>query len=1332
MMAHAELKAPPIATPATLRRLRGLLITVIAVVLLMVLVPVVLIAIGVTLDAGPWRGLVAQAVGRALHREVAFDGPAHISISLKPELLVAGARILNPPGYSERDLATLGNVIVRLDLWPLLRQEVRVLEVSASDVRVRLQVLADGSHNWRFGEHLAAPGPSASTATAPSSWRNGIEGVGVERIHFERIALEFVRAGGTPHFFNLDTLDARAPKGQALHVTLQGRVERSFPYSVTLDGGSVSAYLAAREPWPLKLELAFAGTRLDLEGHLSTALGRGHGDAVFTLRTDDLSQVERLLQVSLPPLGATRLAARVRWQPGRWEMQQIDGQSGQTAVQGDLALSTAGQVPRLTGALTLPVLDLGPFLGQAPASREAPRSLLDIYRELQAQTFDLKRLGLLDADLRISVGKWLSLPGDVHDVSLAVRLQEGVLQSPVEGWVAAVPLRGRLDLDSRAVPPAFALALSAADSPLGGLAELFADVDGVEGNVERFDFGLAARGRTLNELMESLDLAVSLDNGRLSYGNGKGRRSVEFRLDRFEVVLPAGAALRGSVHGALLGEAFSARFSGGNLPTLAGAGRWPVTVSAKASGAQLGVSGSVVANGAGSSADLRLAFDADRVGSVARWLGLAADAQAPLHFAGRLQVARDAVWLRGFSVALGRTRVGGDVGRTGLSGRKPLTFARLEIEDVDVAQLQSMRPPPKAVSDATAAADSAAMLDVPLLPSGFSLIDTDFELRLHRLLLPTTEFTDIRFDGHVRDGRMPDAPFSAVVAGTPFSGTAAVDLRGASPEVALQLAAAGVDIGDLLRRLKVAEGIDAQVDTVRLALVLRGSRLADMLERSELKAELGGGQWTVRNPANKPLVTIAVAQGRIEAPVGAPLQLAVDGAIDDTPVAIRLSSGRMAELARVGSRVPFKLSAQAAQARLDIDGSVRLPLKHLDGDLELRLAGRRLDTLNRLAHVDLPPWGPWSLGGKLVVSDRDYSVPDLHLRVGDSRLDGHGTLGFSGPRPRLEAALSAPSIQLDDFRFEDWSPVAAKPPQPKERLDADAVRARARAAAQQGQRLLSRATLLKQDVELDVQVAHVLSGTDRLGDGRLHVRLNEARLEVAPIEVRLPSGAATLRLGYEPSPDDHDARVNAQLRVDRFDYAVLARRVQRTSDLRGEFSVHMDLGATAPLEELMQRGSGKLDIAVWPQNLKAGVFDLWAVNLFVALVPALDGSATSKVNCAVARFDLKDGRLTHNALLVDTTRIRVGGTAQVDFRDETVAAHLQPRPKQPQFFSLATPVEVQGHITNPRVELAQGSVLATIGRFVASIVTTPFEMLTSTPPPADGADVCDAAIAADR
>jgi uncharacterized protein involved in outer membrane biogenesis len=1366
---------------------RGLLWSAVTAVGLLA-VPLLLVAVGITVDAGPWRGEVAQAIGRALQREVRFDGPARITFSLQPELRVGGIRVRNPEGFGDEDFASFGEGHFQLALLPLLRYELQIRDFSARDVRVRLQVRADGRTNWQFGTTPAATevdptrqesvtvlgSPPAATqqpaadapARAPLLRREEVGGVAIDKIRLERILLEFIPEGGTPRRFQLDELDLVAPAGQRLTVRMTGQVEGQFPYTVSVDGGSLSSLIAGREAWPLKLDLAFAGTQLGLAGQVLPQPGSGWADLAFRLETNDLSQLERLLQTTLPPVGAVAMSMRVGWRPGWFALSQIDATMGRTALQGDVALRTDTPVPAVTGRLRVPTLDLQPFLAEAGTAALAgpgaaagapsapsggpsqgadgatePGTLLDTYRELQAQTFDLSRLGQLDADLELEVGRSLNLPGDVRDAWLAIRLREGSLVAPIRVRAADVPMQGQLVVAQASGVPTFALALGAQQAPLGGLARLLAGVPGVEGQVGRVDVALAARGATLGDVARSLTVTVGLDRGRLRYGTQAGARPVGVNLERLLVELPAGQGLRGRAAGALLGERFALDLRGGSLPALAEGRVWPVGVQLRASGARLALDGQLLPDAVQPGARLQLTVDAPRAGSLGRWLGLDAQATLPLRASAALTLSPDRARVDDFSISLGRTRMNGSFGLQGLvalsgGGRvRPRVDLKLQAPEIDLPQLQALRTasaPPPASAPAPAGAGGSLTLDLPVLPRGIDLSDTDFALQVQRLRLPTADVEDIRFDGRIRDGHMPPAPFSARAAGVGFTGTAAVDLRGALPEVALSLRAGAVDIGGLLQRLRIADGIDARVQALQLAMVLRGSRLGEAIERSELQAQVEGGQWTLRNPARQPILTVAVGRGRLQAPPGAPVSLTLDGTIDRTPVAIRMGTGRLVDLTRPGSRVPFSLDALAADTRLALRGQVAVPLTDRGGELTLSLSGPRFDALNELARADLPPWGPWSLTGRFQVAGQAYAMPALDLQIGQSRLQGQGTLGFDGTRPVARLALKAPTVQLDDFRFGDWSPVAkasAPPPEaaPATR-DLEQIRAQARDAARRGQRLLSRETLSRQEVDLDVQVDQVRSGADVLGNGRLHLAVKQGRLSLAPAEVAVPGGGARVELDYEPLPGDQAVRVQTRLRVDRFDYGVLARRIQPDSDLAGHFSLHLDLASTAPLEALMQRGSGRLDMAVWPINLKSGVFDLWAVNVFVALLPALDDASASRVNCAIARFDLREGRLQQDRLLVDTTRMRATGTAQVDFRKETLAVRLEPRAKRAQFFSVPVPVEVSGRLSDFKVGVSPRSVASTVAGFLGSVVTTPIRRLSERPLPADGADVCQQAM----
>jgi uncharacterized protein involved in outer membrane biogenesis len=241
----------------------------------------------------------------------------------------------------------------------------------------------------------------------------------------------------------------------------------------------------------------------------------------------------------------------------------------------------------------------------------------------------------------------------------------------------------------------------------------------------------------------------------------------------------------------------------------------------------------------------------------------------------------------------------------------------------------------------------------------------------------------------------------------------------------------------------------------------------------------------------------------------------------------------------------------------------------------------------------------------------------------------------------------------------------------------------------------------------------------------LEAKLENGRADIGPVIVNTPGGSAMMQIGYEPG--EKDVAVNFRTAVKRFDYGILARRIDKNSEMHGTFSLDVDINARAQyLSEILRYGKGHINFAIWPENMKSGLLDVWAVNVLMALLPAVDSSGESKVNCAVGRFELNDGKLTDKTILIDTSRMRVTGKGAVGFAEEDIQLYVQPRAKTPQFMSIAIPVEVGGKFNDFHVGVRTSDVLGTLGQFATSIIWVPLEMLFGKNIPADGHDVCEA------
>ncbi|HWQ37686.1 MAG TPA: hypothetical protein VNM24_03610 [Burkholderiales bacterium] len=1305
------------ATTLPRRLLRWSVWTLAAAVLSLLLGLLYVSLVGIPVDASALREPVARAFSETVGREVRLEGAMRLEISGRPKLTIGAVSIANPEGFGARDFARLGEARLALDLWQLMHRRLHVDELSGRDVQVRLVQRAAGDNNWTF--QLPAADRSGARPQRASTSVADLPVIDIDRVSLEGLKVEYVTREGVSHYFDLHALSAKAPADEALTMKLTGTVEKVFPYQIELAAGPLQDLLRAEKPWPLRLTLTFLSSSLTLEGALTGA----SGDLRFGLGTETLTEFERLFQTRLPALGATALAGRIVFDPRKVTVSRLVGVMGNTTLSGELEFDTSGARPTIRGALALPSLDLRPFLLPRPEDpKEAmarmaapPRSLADTYRELSQVAFSLSQLNDLDADLTLSVGNWLNLPGDVKDAALQVKLEQGRLEVPIRATVTGVALAGRAHADATTTPPRFAMSLATRESDLGGLAELLTGLPGIKGRVGRFELRVGAQGDQVSELVQSLDVRLEIERGHLSYGNIEGGRPVAFDLDKFAIALPSGQSLRGNLRGTLLGRPVQASLSGGALEAMMLQGRSPIDFNLESGQLRARVHGLLERPALERGPQIAFELAAPRASAAASWLGFTPDSQASIHLSGR-------VWLRSRSwraervrMQIGRSAILAEVAQTFI-GQRPLIQAKLSADNIDVAEIESLLPRSEQPRRA------GPVLDIPILPRGIDLTDSDVQVRLARFEGSPLEIRDVSFDGRIREGYMHPSTFAVKVGDAAFSGAILLDLRAQEPEARLWLAADDVDIGALLRRLDLVTGLDARLDLMRLYLATRSSRLGDMLSRADLTGTFAGGRLTLRDPNTRAEARIGLHTGLLRAEPGAPLRLTLNGSLDDIPVSVGLETAPARDLADTRLRIPFKLTAEAAQTRLALAGAVARPLGNKDVELTLDLQGSRLSALDRLVRASLPPWGPWSASGKFRMSAAGYEVADLRLQIGDSVLTGNGKLETVHARPRLEVALAAPNIQLDDFRFDGWSPVESKPAE-ADRASARDVREKAVRATDEAQRLLSPAVLRRQDAFLSVRVDQVFSGRDKLGSGRLDARLENGRADIGPIEVEIPGGSATVSLGYEPT--EQDVRVGLRIQVRRFDYGILARRIKPDTDLRGTFSVDLDVTSRARyLSEVLRHGNGRLDFAVWPENMKAGIFDLWAVNVLIALVPAVDPEKQSRVNCAIGRFELTDGRLVDRAIVLDTSRMRVIGTGHADFKTEQLRLRLRPRSKTAQFLSLATPIGVNGSFTEFSIGVSPGDVVETVGRMATSVIWVPLQKLFGSRIPRDGSDVC--------
>lgn len=1259
--------------------------------------------IGIRIDANAYRGLVGRWLSERLGRVVHLEGAVALEVGIRPHLVVHGLRIQQPQGFVGSDFARVGELQIRLDLLPLWHGQLRAESLSASNVDVSLIHADSGQANWIFDTANETPAKDTQETISASTITTYID---IKHIRIERLRVTYQGTGTKISQLALDRLDAQLPANGQLSLNATGHINQGIPYTLKIRGGTLVQLTKGKSPWPVELQLSFANSTFNTYGTISPTLSQLR----FGLGTSDIASFGSLFDIDLPNAGVAGVSGSLSLKPGDIQLNDLSAQLGLSSMTGALAIDTRTERTKLIGKLAISRLDLRPFLGQ-DAEENPPSDIPALYRSLSHAKINLQALNHQDVDLALSVDEWISLPGDVKHTTLAVKLNQGKFSMPMSARLAGVPFRAEMTADGSRTIPTFHLALSSDQADVGGLAQLISGIRGIKGQSGQLHIKLASQGQDGASLMRALSVQLDVRDSQLSYGNLDGGQPIGFRIQHMHLSLPAGHALEGQLTGTLLGKSLQARLTGSDLHSAMQSAITEFTLTAQARGFTAHLASTL--NAEKGNANVSFSLGAERASDVAVWLGLRPDARAALALAGRVSASPTHWQLSDLVLKVGSSSLHADLQKRELKGRSIFGVV-LDVAQLDAVELDQLLPTKQRT------ASRASVLHIPILPQQLVLDDADIRVRIAAIKTPSVSITNLGFDTQLRDGYMPASPFFAELGKQRLDGAIMLDMRSTEPHAQLWIYAKNLDGGQILRDLKLAQTIDLSIERFSLYLDSHSRQLANLIANAQLVGEVTGGKLAWRDANQRSVATLTLHQGRLSAAPAQPLTLSLKGGVDEHPVELMVRSATANELLNPRLPVPFELAVSAARSQLQLVGTLNRTKQEPDLELQLKASGERLDSVNHLLRVAMPPWGPWTAQGRFRIAHGVYSVDELNLAMGSSSLQGQGKLETAFNPARLTINLAAPQIQLDDFPLAGWSATQA----PAVSNDSESIRKKAVDTSEEIQSLLSVQTLRSITAHLSVRVDSVIAGKDRLGSGALEAKIGDGRAVIGPASVAMQGGTAKALVMYEPR--EHDVQTNMTIDVDKFDYGVLARRIKPAADVSGRFSLHMDVRSLTPrLSDALKHGNGKLDFLVWPNEMKADMVDLWAVNLLLALLPTIDPKNESKVNCAVGRFTLVNGKLNQRQLVLDTSKVRVTGTTAIDLANETLHMRLQPQAKTAQFLSLATPLEIKGGLDTFTIGPNTGDVLETIVRFATSVVWVPIKRLFSEKVPEDGADVCN-------
>ena len=467
---------------------------------------------------------------------------------------------------------------------------------------------------------------------------------------------------------------------------------------------------------------------------------------------------------------------------------------------------------------------------------------------------------------------------------------------------------------------------------------------------------------------------------------------------------------------------------------------------------------------------------------------------------------------------------------------------------------------------------------------------------------------------------------------------------------------------------------------------------------------------------------------------GKPLQLDIAGNVLSFPYSVKVNIASLKEFL-TDNRSWMDIQMDIAKTNLRFSGNINLEEAHRSLAVKANVSGENLASLNDMFDLDLPPFSPYAVEADLLTKKDHWEIKNLMVQAGSSSLKGTARVIKGEETTETVITFASPLIQLNDFIFDDWSwsedeeTLAAEPSDDAREAPEPAVEKDAQSGGD-NRKILDPDVLNEFDIALNIHSEEILLGEEKLGSGSLVATIRDGRIAIEPLKLNVPGGSVELSASVKPGTEKSDASFRAVM--SNFDIGIMARRNQPESIMGGLVNLDVDLqSSAASVDQILANGNGYFDFSGNLENLRAGIVDLWAVNLIAAIVSSSDENE-SNINCAVGRWQVNDGSLTPDVFFIDTSKIRICGKGQVDFSTNQIDMTISPTPKKPEFFNLATPLRVRGSFSDIRLGVKKGGTIGTAVTFITSPIHVPIRRVVTKKIPKDGRDACKVVLGPDN
>ena len=455
------------------------------------------------------------------------------------------------------------------------------------------------------------------------------------------------------------------------------------------------------------------------------------------------------------------------------------------------------------------------------------------------------------------------------------------------------------------------------------------------------------------------------------------------------------------------------------------------------------------------------------------------------------------------------------------------------------------------------------------------------------------------------------------------------------------------------------------------------------------------GSATYHDPKIKTDLTLDIktlVEG-VDSPEGI-LEIAGKGRFKGLQSSFTARGGALLSLRSADRPYPIKASATLGTTKASVDGMLLDPL-HLKGEkLNFTIEGSDLALLFPIIGVPIPPTPAYKLAGFLNHTDGLWTFDHLKGIVGHSDLAGEFAVDRAKHPQMITANLVSKNLDLKDlggFIGADRGTKPSEIPPPSDRVLPSEP--------------FSLEKLKAANADVHFRGEKILNEKTPIDNLQAHLIVDNGTLKLAPLNFGVAGGNLVSQIemdGRNPRIVTRADITAKGLYLDRM-FPAFKLAGADTGTMGGRAKLDANGNSIA---QMLASANGEAALIMDGGSVSELMLRLSNLDLANSIGVLLGGDKQVPILCMVGNFIAVDGDFKVKALLLDTPKVSITGSGDVNFTDESLHLRLVSQGKGFSLASLRGPFAIGGSLKTPLVRPELGGPLARIGLAVALGVVT--------------------------